>query len=105
MKLVFHPEARKDLDDRIEYIANRAGWLVANRQLARVMASLQSIQQYPFTSKYNKRRKVFESWVPRTRFITLYQVLEADQVVFVVALIDHSRNTSKTKSQLMKSRS
>ena len=104
MRLVFHPEARKDLDDRIEYIAKQAGWLVANQQLARVMASLVSIRQYPFTSKYNKRRNVFESWVPRTRFIALYQVMEADHVVFVVALIDHSRNTSKTKNQLMKSR-
>jgi plasmid stabilization system protein ParE len=104
MKLVFHPEARNDLDDRIEYIAKQAGWRVADQQLARVMASLKNIQQYPFTSKYNKQRKVFESWVPRTRFITLYQVMEADRVVFVVALIDHSRNTSKTKNQLMKSR-
>ena len=59
MKLVFHPEARKDLDGRIEYIAKQAGWRVADQR--RIMASLKNIQQYPFTSKYNKRRKVFEA--------------------------------------------
>jgi plasmid stabilization system protein ParE len=104
-KLIFHPEARQDLKDRIEFIAGRVGWTSANRQLARAQASFKSIEQFPRASKYNKRRDVYESWIPKTRLIVLYRVLEQDKVVYVLAIIDHSRNTARVKGKLLSSRS
>jgi plasmid stabilization system protein ParE len=103
-KLIFHPGARQDLKDRIEFIASRVGWTSANRQLARAQESLKLIEQFPGASQYNKRRDIYESWVPKTRLIVLYRVLEHSKTVYVLAIIDHSRNTARAKGKLLSSR-
>ena len=104
MKLVLHPDARADFDELIDFIADRAGGRVADLQLSRALAALETIQQFPRTSRYDKKLDVFETWLPRTRFIAFYRILEAEDLIVVLAIIDHARNTSRTKRRMITAR-
>jgi plasmid stabilization system protein ParE len=104
MKLVFHPAARADLDEQLDFLAARMGGDVAERHRVRFETSMLTIQQFPYTSRYHRRRSIYETWIPRTRFIAFYRVFEDERIVLVLAIIDHSKNTSRTVNKLVKSR-
>jgi plasmid stabilization system protein ParE len=104
MKLAFHPAARADLDEQLDFLATRLGSGVAERHRVRFETSMLTIQQFPYTSRFHQRRNVYETWIPRTRFIAFYRVFEVERITLVLAIIDHSKNTSRTVNKLVKSR-
>ena len=104
MRLVLHVEAQKDLDELIDYIASRGGRLIAEQQLTRAHTALKTIERFPRASRYDARLDFFEAWLPRTRFIVFYRILEDRDLVVVLAVIDHARNTLRTKRRVIRSR-
>lgn len=104
MRVVFHPAAQADLDDLIFYIAGRAGQSIAEKQLDRSLASLDILGEFPRTSTYHRSLDVYESWLPRTRFIAFYRIRDDLDAIVVLAIIDHSRNTDRRRRRTIKSR-
>jgi plasmid stabilization system protein ParE len=101
MKLVLHADAGKDLDALIDYIAHRAGLKVADKQLVRAFDALQAIEQFPRASRYDAELNVYEAWLPRTRFIVFYRLFPKQNMIVVLAVIDHARNTARTKRRIV----
>jgi plasmid stabilization system protein ParE len=104
MKIKFQRSAQQDLDDLIEYLTQRSGPRVAEKRLIRTYEALETIAQFPRGSQFHKKLDTFESWLPGTRYIIFYRVHEDQQLVVILAVIDHSRNTARNRRQLIKSR-
>ena len=105
MQVVFHEAARDDLNELIDYVSIRAGQIIADKQLERVQSAFATIGQFPRASRYHHQLDVYESWLPRTRFIVFYRILASAELVVVLAIIDHAQNTTRTKTRLIRSRS
>jgi plasmid stabilization system protein ParE len=61
MKLVFHPAARNDLDEQLDFLAARLGGDIAEHRRLRFEKSMLTIQQFRYTRRYHRRRAIYET--------------------------------------------
>jgi hypothetical protein len=69
MKIKFQRSAQHDLDDLTGYLVQNAGRHIAGKQLTGTYEALETIAQYPRTSKLYAKLDAYESWLPGTRYI------------------------------------
>jgi plasmid stabilization system protein ParE len=104
VKLVQHIEAQADLDVLLAHFASRSGRIYAEQHLQRVEATLKTIETYPKRGIFDEQLDIFSVWVPRTRFIAFYRILPAQDLIVVLAIIDHASHTKSKRRRLVASR-
>lgn len=74
MKVVFDREAERDLADQIDYLIARGAGAAGRRLEQRLLSFIdRTLAHYPRSGTFTGHRGLWETWVPRTRFIIWYR--------------------------------
>ncbi len=85
MKIVIAPRARRDLANQLGYLVDQ-GAMPAARSLERRLTNFlnNTVACYPRSGTFVAYRELWETWVPRTRFVIWYRfTADALQIVRV----------------------
>ena len=83
MKIVFDRLAEQDLNNQIGYLIDQGAPTAARKLETRISAFVEmTLAAYPRTGTYLHHRALWETWVPRTRFVIWYR-LKSDELQVV----------------------
>jgi len=85
MKVVFDRQAESDLADQLDYMIAQGAASAGRRLEQRLLSFIdRTLANYPRSGTFVAHRDLWETWVPRTRFIIWYRFTAAElQVVRV----------------------
>ena len=83
MKIIIAPRARRDLANQLGYLVDQGATPAARRLEQRLTTFLNgTVARYPRSGAFIAQRDLWETWVPRTRFVIWYR-FTADELQIV----------------------
>jgi plasmid stabilization system protein ParE len=93
MIVVVTPEVQAQIDHYFHYGVEWFGVQTAQRTLERIERFLATlIADHPKPGTYLPKRGIYETWIPKTPFVILYRVIEANQTLRVVGFFYGSQS-------------
>lgn len=97
MKIVIAPRARRELARQLGYLVDRGAAAAASRVEARLTSYIKhTVAKHPRTGTYIAERDIWETWVPRTKFVIWYRLTDTELQVVRVWHTAQNRTADET---------
>ena len=98
MKIIYAPTAVRQIESQIAYLMDHHAAGAADRASRRITSFVADfLVRYPKSGRFIPEMKIYEMWIPRTKYVLLYRI-EDNDLLRILALFHAAQDRSEFES-------